>query len=136
MEGLADLISDESWRACFLSVTFLLCCYKMKGMREVPGFSVYVWVPISSVASDSFVTSWTVAHQASPSMEFSRQEYWTGLPFPSPGDLPDPGIIKPASPMSPASAGRQIFNHLSHVGSPGACYKGTNPSPVGSTLVT
>ena len=35
---------------------------------------------------------WTVAHQAPPSMGFSRQEYWSGLPFPSPGDLPDPGI--------------------------------------------
>ena len=39
-----------------------------------------------------FATSWTVAHQALPSMEFSRQEYWSGLPFPSPEDLPDPGI--------------------------------------------
>ena len=39
-----------------------------------------------------FVTPWTVACQAPPSMEFSRQEYWSGLPFPSPGDLPDPGI--------------------------------------------
>ena len=39
-----------------------------------------------------FVTLWTVAHQAPLSMEFSRQEYWSGLPFPSPGDLPDPGI--------------------------------------------
>ena len=35
---------------------------------------------------------WTVAHQAPLSMGFSRQEYWNGLPFPSPGDLPDPGI--------------------------------------------
>ena len=43
------------------------------------------------------VTPLTVAHQAPPSMGFSRQEYWTGLPFPSPGDLPDPGI-KPRSP--------------------------------------
>ena len=42
--------------------------------------------------SDSFVTRWTVAYQASPSMGFSRPEYWSGLPFPSPGDLPDPGI--------------------------------------------
>ena len=41
--------------------------------------------------SDS-VTPWTVVHQAPLSMEFSRQEYWSGLPFPSPGDLPDPGI--------------------------------------------
>ena len=37
-------------------------------------------------------TPWTVAHQAPPSMGFSRQEYWSGLPFPAPGDLPDPGI--------------------------------------------
>ena len=39
-----------------------------------------------------FATPWTVAYQIPQSMEFSRQEYWTGLPFPSPGDLPDPGI--------------------------------------------
>ena len=44
-----------------------------------------------------FETSWTVARQAPLSMEFSRAEYWNGLPFPSPGDLPDPGI-KPRSP--------------------------------------
>ena len=37
-------------------------------------------------------TPWTVAHQAPPSMGFPRQEYWNGLPFPSPGDLPDPGV--------------------------------------------
>ena len=40
-----------------------------------------------------FSTPWTVAYQAPPSMGFSRQEYWSGLPFPSPGDLPDSGII-------------------------------------------
>ena len=45
-----------------------------------------------------FATPWTVAYQASLSMGFSRQEYWIGLPFPSPGDLPDPGI----EPRSPA----------------------------------
>ena len=39
-----------------------------------------------------FGTPWTVAYQAPPSMGFSRQEYWSGLPFSSPGDLPDPGI--------------------------------------------
>ena len=44
-----------------------------------------------------FATPWTVAYQAPPSIEFSRQEYWTGLPLPSPGDLPDPGM-KPGSP--------------------------------------
>ena len=51
-----------------------------------------------------FVISWTIARQAPLSMEFSRQEYWSGLPFPPPGDLPDPGI-KPASHMAPALAG-------------------------------
>ena len=48
-----------------------------------------------------FMTLWTVAHQAPPSMEFSRQEYWSRLPFPALGDLPDPGI----EPLSPALAG-------------------------------
>ena len=48
-----------------------------------------------------FATPWTVAYQSSQSMEFSRQEYWSGLPFPSPGDLPDPGI-EPGSPALPA----------------------------------
>ena len=45
-----------------------------------------------------FVTTWTAAHQASLSMGFPRQEYWSGLPFPSPGALPDPGL-DPASPV-------------------------------------
>ena len=50
-----------------------------------------------------FATPWTEAYQAPPSMGFSRQEYWSGLPFPSPGDLPDPGI-KPGSPAFQADA--------------------------------
>ena len=50
-----------------------------------------------------FATLWTVAHQAPPSMGFSKQEYWSELPFLSPGDLPDPGI-KPRSPALPADA--------------------------------
>ena len=50
-----------------------------------------------------FATPWTVAYQASLSMGFSRQEYWSGLLFPSPGDLPDPGI-KPGSPTLEADA--------------------------------
>ena len=52
-----------------------------------------------------FVTLWTIAHQAPLSMGFPRQEYWSRLPFPSPGDLPDPGI-KPVSPVSATLAGR------------------------------
>ena len=50
-----------------------------------------------------FAPTWTVAHQAPLSMGFSRQEYWSELPFPSPGDLPNPGI-KPGSPMLQADA--------------------------------
>ena len=50
-----------------------------------------------SVVSNS-ATPWTIAGQIPLSMEFSRQEYWSGLPFPSPGDLPKPGI-KPSSPF-------------------------------------
>ena len=54
------------------------------------------------VTSNSFATPWTVAQQASLSMRFPRQEYWNGLSFPSPEDLPNPGI----DPGSPALTGR------------------------------
>ena len=53
-----------------------------------------------SIVSDSFVTPWTVAHQAPLSMGFFRQKFWSGLPFPPPGDLHHPGI----EPMSPSLA--------------------------------
>ena len=62
---------------------------------------VCVCVCVYSVMSDSLIL-WTVAYQDPLSMEFYRQEYWNGLPFPSPGDLPNPGI----EPTSPALAGR------------------------------
>jgi len=52
-----------------------------------------------------FLTPWTVARQTPLSMEFSRQESWSGLLFPTPGDLPDPGI-EHNPPASPALAGR------------------------------
>ena len=55
-----------------------------------------------------FVTPWTVAYQVPPSMEFPRQEYWRGLPFPSLGDLPNPGLLHC----------RQTLYRLSHQGSP------------------
>ena len=51
-----------------------------------------------------FVSPWTVAFQASQSVEFSRQEYWSGLPFPSPGDLPNPGT-ELTSQVSPILVG-------------------------------
>ena len=56
-----------------------------------------------------FSTQWTVAYQASPSMEFSRQEYWSGLSFPSPEDLPDIRI----EPMSPALQADALPSELS-----------------------
>ena len=59
---------------------------------------------VCSVVSNP-VTPWTVARQAPLSMEFSRQEYWSGLPFPPPGDLPPDPRIEPLSLESPALAG-------------------------------
>ena len=76
--------SSSCWGTC-LAITQLFCSVGMKERK---------WS--CSVVSDS-VAPWTVACQAPPSMEFSRQEYWSGLPFPSPGNLPDPGI-EPGSP--------------------------------------
>ena len=58
---------------------------------------------LSSVVSDS-VTLWTVVHEASLPMGFSREQYWSGLKFPPPDDLPDPGI----KPESPAYAGKPM----------------------------
>ena len=59
-----------------------------------------------------FATPLTVAHQAPPSVEFSRQEYWSGLPFPSPGDLPDGGLNPGLQYCG------QTLYHLSHQGIP------------------
>ena len=70
-----------------------------------------------------FATPWTVVHQAPLPMESSRQEYWSGLPFPSPGDLPDPGI-ELASPGSLVLTGRFFTTeppwkpHLTNLWSP------------------
>ena len=72
---------------------------------------VVVWAP-SHVRL--FATSWTVAHQAPLSMAFPRQEYWSGLSRPPPGDLPD-SRIKPTSPKSPALQADSL--PLSHRGS-------------------
>ena len=65
-----------------------------------------------------FATLWTIAHQVPLSMVFSRQEYWSGLPFPSAGDLSDPGI----EPISPTLAGG-FFLPLSHLGSPSCTHR-------------
>ena len=73
-----------------------------------------------------FATPWTVAYQAPPSMGFSRQEYWSGVPLPSPGDLPDPGINPGFQHCI------QTLHCLSHQGRPGKCRDTThNPVLVG-----
>ena len=73
----------------------------------------------SSVVSNSFATLWTVAGQAPLSMKFYKQEYWSGLPFPPPSNLPYPGI-EPTSPATPAFASLALQADtlpLSHLGS-------------------
>ena len=68
-----------------------------------------------SVVSDSLWPPWTVAHQSPLSISFSRQEHWSRLPFPTPGDLPNPGI----KPISHASSTLAVDSlPLSHLGSP------------------
>ena len=69
--------------------------------QESEGQSEVKWKSFSRV--QLFVTPWTVARQAPLSMEFSRQKYWSELPFPSPGDLLDPGI-EPGSPALQADS--------------------------------
>ena len=76
-----------------------------------------------SVMLDSLQPPWAVAHQAPLSMEFSRQKYWGGLPFPSPGDLPNPGI----KPRSPALLANSSLSEL-----PGKPTKGTGLHGPGS----
>ena len=102
--------------------------YKARNSSELTGFSCFLWLFTFYVSLKNcvcfyesclvvqfcvlscfscvrlFMTPWTVAHQALLSMGFSKQEYWSGLLCPPPGDLPDPGI-ESVSLMSPALAG-------------------------------
>jgi len=79
-----------------IRIVLLVCTY-------VNNMSLCVWAQSHSVVS-LFVTSWTIGHQAPLSMVFSRQEYWSGLPFTTPGDTPDLGI-EPTFLESPALVG-------------------------------
>ena len=74
----------------------------------------HCYMPVCSVACVSMIP-WTVAHQAPLFMEFSRQEYWSGLPFPTPGDLSQPGIGNQLGTRvsSVSTTGRQILYHCS-----------------------
>ena len=87
----------SSRRTVFLHLCGISFCGDMEELTQ-SSVCVCVCVCVSLSCVQLFATSYTVAHQAPLSMEFPRQEYWSGLPFPSPGDLPDPRI----EPMSPA----------------------------------
>ena len=76
---------------------------------------MYAYVLCCFSCAQLFATSWTVTHQAPLSMEFSRQEHWNGLPFPPPGDLPDPGI-EPTS-LYVYSVGRRVLYNERYLGS-------------------
>ena len=82
-----------------LVLSFLQTGYQSFSQKAIIPFNRKLFS--CQVTWDSFVTPWTAAHQAPLSMEFSRQEYWSGLPFHPPRDLSDPGI----EPASPALAG-------------------------------
>ena len=110
MEQLKDLISSK-WKRQSGFVFCVCVCEREKERgkkrgrereRERETFCRCCNIKRPSVSQSVicawlFVTPWTVAHQAPLSMEFSRQEYWSGLAFPSPGDLPVPGM-EPGSP--------------------------------------
>ena len=85
--------SSVPWGVFSKKLGFKTWSYKQKHCRC---FTVHACIPSCSVVPDCFATPWTIAHQAPLSMGFPRQEYWSELPFPPPGDLPHPGI-KPAS---------------------------------------
>ena len=88
-------------------------------LTEPPGKPTDIVSVGRSVVPDSAMP-WTAAHQASLSMRFSRQGYWSGLPFPSPGDLPNPGI-EPGSPVLQADSLLTEQQGLSFSGLPNHC---------------
>ena len=77
--------------------------------RSQKGPGVRAWVLSRFGHIWLFVTLWTIAHQAPLSMDFSRHDYWSGLPYPPPGDLQHPGIV-PSSLMTPALAGGFFYH--------------------------
>ena len=101
------------WLLWTLSVCLCVCgCLSVSLLCVFLSLSLsHEWVKSLSRVQ-LFATPWTVAHQAPPSMGFSRQEHWSGLPFPSPGDLPTQGS------NSGLPHCRQTHYHLSHRGSP------------------
>ena len=111
--------THKLWGCFFdlLASAFLILPFQtLLTLRKAP---VYLLSPLllfsHSVVSDSFVTLWIIVHRDPLSMGLSRQEYWSGLPFPPPGHLPN-SRIKPASPASPVWQADSLL--LSHRESP------------------
>ena len=100
-------MDKKAWRAAIHEV--VKCQTQLSNWTELNWIElfislIYSWSEVKWLSRVwLFATPWTVAHQAPLSMGFSRQEYWSGLPLPSPGDLSDPGI-KPRSPVLQAEA--------------------------------
>ena len=104
---------------CYSKIAFFACCLWYPLDVLVVRVCVCVCVCAHMLSHVRlFETPWTVAHQAPLSIEFSWQEYWSELPFPPPGDLPDPGI-KPISLAAPTLAGR--FFTTAPPGMPPSC---------------
>ena len=109
LAGCGYKASREKAQLCQQPVRYLGLIISEGGRKTTP-MLVFSWMLYSHYNNNNslirvrlFATPWTVAYQAPPSTGFSRQKYWSGLPFPSPGNLPDPGI-EPRSPTLQADA--------------------------------
>ena len=104
---------------CFLILLLSVYAKKMKKLIwKYTCIPVFLCLVALSIVPDSFVTLWIIACQAPPSMEFSRQEYWSGLSFPLPGDVPDPGDETQVSCI-----GRQLLYHWAKPGKPQSLWR-------------
>ena len=101
----------RQWNSSFSYTISLVSCTSNK----IPSASPCMCMLTCFRPVQLFLTPWTVACQAPLSMGFSRQEHWSGLPYPPPGDLPDPGM-EPVSPAFPALLANSLL--LSHQGNP------------------
>ena len=120
----AVILEPKKIKSVTISIVSLSICHGVMGPS--PPLALFiVKVKVKSLSRVRLIaTPWTVAYQAPPTMGFSRQEYWSGLPFPSPGDLPNPGI-EPGSPAFQADAlasqpprgKHQIIHSYSEIGS-------------------
>ena len=118
LSELRELVMDgEAWRAAIHGVAVGYDWATELNWTECSSLPLEIFLALKSTLSHMgmccvvlsrfshvqlFATVWSIAFEAPPSIGFSRQEYWSGLPFPSPGDIPNPGI----EPGSPALAGR------------------------------